>query len=134
MGRVLVLVLLCSAAALPDTKPPLLFREDWTESPPVTPATQDHVVNKDLDLLLYGPGKDGVRKSHHEKPADDPYYIWTGSCTGNCAVSLRHKRSFADLRGDARVRWRTKQEGFRRLHVIVKLADGKWYISENAEG
>jgi hypothetical protein len=38
-----------------------------------------------------------------------------------------------DLTGDAKVRWRTRQEGFRRLHLIVKLADGKWYVSDQAE-
>jgi hypothetical protein len=117
-----------------DSRAPLFFREDFTESPPATPATQDHVVNKDLRLGLYGPGKDGVKKSHHDKPADDPYYLWTGTCEGNCAVTLRHNRAFADLTGDAKIRWRTRQEGFRRLHLVVKLSDGKWYVSEQADG
>jgi hypothetical protein len=116
-----------------ESQTPLFFREDFAESPPATPATQDHIVNKDLTLCLYGPGKDGVKKSHHDKPADDPYYIWTGTCEGNCAVALRHNRALVDLTGDAKVRWRTRQEGFRRLHLIVKLADGKWYVSDQAE-
>ncbi len=116
------------------SKPPLFFREDWVESEAATPATQAHVVNSQLTLSLYGPGKEGVKKSHHDKPADDPYYIWTGACTANCAVTLKHKKSFGNLSGAARVRLRSKQEGFRQLHLIVKLADGKWYVSEQSLG
>lgn len=136
MRSILPPLIVIVGAALPvycDSKAPLFFREDWAESPAATPATQADVVNKDLTLTLYGPGKDGVKKSHHDKPADDPYYIWTGTCEGNCAITLRHKCSLADLSGDARIRFRTKQEGFRRLHLIIKLADGKWYVSEQAE-
>jgi hypothetical protein len=40
---------------------------------------------------LYGPGKDSIKKSHHETPPDDPYYIWSGLCTGNWAVTLKQK-------------------------------------------
>ncbi len=60
----------------------MFFREDWKETPAATPVTQDHVANQNLLVGLYGPGKEGLKKSHHEKPADDPFYIWTGTCTG----------------------------------------------------
>jgi hypothetical protein len=56
-------------------RPSLFFREDWKEIPAATPVTQKHVVNKDLVLGLYGPGCDSIKKSHHETPADDPYYL-----------------------------------------------------------
>ena len=71
-----------------------------------------------------------IRKSHHDKPADDPFYIWSGLCPGNWAVSLRHKTSACDLTGLAKIRWRSKQAGFRQLRIIVKLADGTWLVSD----
>ena len=129
-----------AAAAAPapqapeDNRPPLLFREDWKETPAATPVTQDHVANTNLLLGLYGPGQEGIRKSHHDTPKDDPYYLWLGSCPSSCAVSLRHKDAFVDLTGLAKIKWRTKQTGFRSLRLTLKLADGTWLVSDYAEG
>jgi len=119
---------------LAQDRPGLFFREDWKETPPETPLTQAHVANPDLVLAVYGPGKAGLRKSHHEKPVDDPYYVWTGTCAGNCAVSLRHKSGPVDLTGQAKIRWRTKQSGFRELRIMVKLADGTWLVADESDG
>jgi hypothetical protein len=33
------------------------------------------VASPALLLALYGPGKEGVKKSHHDTPKDDPYYM-----------------------------------------------------------
>ena len=55
----------------------LLFREDWKTTPAELPITQDHVATKDLVLVLHGPGKQGLKKSHHDKPVDDPFYPLT---------------------------------------------------------
>lgn len=126
----LLLLVPIAAALFAQDRPGLLFREDWKETEAATPVTQEHVANPDLVLALYGPGREGVKKSHHDKPADDPYYIWTGTCTGNCAVTLRHKESAADLTGLAKIRWRAKQAGFRRLHIILKTAAGQWLVSD----
>jgi hypothetical protein len=115
-------------------RPPLFFREDFRETPAATPITQEHLSNPKLLLSLYGPGSDGMRKSHHDTPADDPFYIWDGTCAGNCAATLREKSSYADLTGQSRIQWRTKQSGFRRLHLILKLAGGAWLVSEPLEG
>lgn len=117
-----------SKAAQPG-RPPLFWREDFKETPAATPIAQDHISGRNLRMALYGPGKDGMRKSHHDTPADDPYYVWDGSCAGNCAISLRENANYADLTGLAKIHWRTKQSGFRRLHLIVKLAGGAWLVS-----
>jgi hypothetical protein len=117
-----------------DNRPPLFFREDWKEIPAATPVTAEHLTNSKLQLALYGPGKDGLKKSHHTAPKDDPYYIWTGTCEGTCAIALRNKTSFADLTGLAKIRWRTKQTGFRHLRLVLKLANGTWLVSDHAEG
>ena len=117
-----------------EQEPGLLFREDWRETPPETPITQAHVANPMLVLSLHGPGRLGIKKSHHEKPVDDPYYVWSGTAEGNWAVSLRHQSQRMDLTGPAKIRWRTKQAGFRQLRIILKLADGTWLVSDQSDG
>lgn len=118
---------------LAQERPGLFFREDWKETPPETPVTQAHVANPDLVLALYGPGRNGIKKSHHDKPADDPYYVWSGTAEANWAVSLRHKTHLADLTGLAKIRWRSKQAGYRELRIILKLAGGQWVIGDQSD-
>jgi hypothetical protein len=75
-----------------------------------------------------------MRKSHHDAPADDPYYVWSGLSTGNWAITLRSSDSFVNLTGKSKLRWRTMQTGLRQLHVVLKLADGTWVVSNEASG
>jgi hypothetical protein len=124
---------LAAPAAYPPGRPDLFFREDWRETAPATPVTQEHVAHRDLILTRHGPGQAGIRKSHHETPADDPYYVWSGEADGNWAVSLRHRGAAVDLTGPARIRWRSKQAGFRALRPILKLADGVWVVADQAD-
>ena len=119
----------------PDaSRPPLFLKEDFKETPAVTPINQEELSGRNLMLTLYGPGSAGMKKSHHDQPADDPYYIWDGTCAGNCAATLKDKSSYADLTGLAKIHWRTKQSGFRRLHIILKTAGGSWLVSGPVEG
>ncbi len=111
-------------------RPPLLFREDWKEIPAEVPLNQKHVANENLLLHLYGPGLDSLKKSHHDHPADDPYYVWSGLCPANWAVALQPEKYLINLSGLSKIRWRTKQFGFHHLHIIIKLADGNWLISD----
>ena len=126
----IILILECNA----QYRPSLFFREDWKETAAATPVTQSHVANKDLLLGLYGPGADSIKKSHHETPADDPYYIWSGLSLGNWAVTLKNPKSYVDLTGFAKVIWRSKQAGLRSLHLVLKLADGTWLVSVQSDG
>lgn len=121
-------------ATAEPTRPPLFFREDWRETEAATPVTQEHVAHPDLTLQLYGPGRDGIKKSHHDKPADDPFYIWSGTANGNWMVTLRHRTRLADLTGQAKIRWRAKQAGFRELRIALKLDSGDWLISSESDG
>lgn len=125
--------LLLAATLFAQQRPGLFFREDWKQTPAQIPITQAQVANPNLILGLYGPGKAGIKKSHHDHPADDPYYVWSGRATANWAVSLRHKTSYADLTGQAKIRWRTEQAGFHRLRIILKLADGTWLVSNQSD-
>src|SRR5690606_23949009 len=36
--------------------------------------------------------------------------------------------------GDARIRIRARQSGFRQLRIVLKLADGTWLVSDQAMG
>jgi hypothetical protein len=118
------------AASPGPSRPGVLFREDWREIPAVTPVTQEHVANPDLIMTRHGPGEAKIRKSHHDQPADDPFYIWSGETDANWAISLRHARLAIDLTGNAKIRWRAKQTGFRQLRIILKLGDDKWVVSD----
>lgn len=116
-----------------DYRPGLAFREDWKEIPAEVPLSQKHVNHPDLILGMYGPGKDSLKKSHHDTPVDDPYYVWSGLCLGNWAVTLKHRDHYVDLSSFSRIRWRSKQFGFRQLHMLLKLADGTWLVSEQGD-
>ncbi len=136
MNRLLPLLIIASllpAFLAAQDRPGLFFREDWKETPAALPVTQEHVANPNLSVTLHGPGREGLKKSNHDKPADDPYYIWTGQCEGNCAISLRHNERLVDLTGQAKIRWRSKQSGFRQLRIILKLADGTWLVADQAD-
>jgi hypothetical protein len=134
-NAVLLILLVTAGANGQGTgyRPGLFFREDWKETPAETPVNQDHVNNPELILGLYGPGRDSIKKSHHDQPEDDPFYIWSGLCTGNWAVTLRHREKKVDLTGHARIVWRTKQFGFRKLHILLKLDDGTWLVSKQSD-
>ena len=112
----------------------LFFREDWKETATATPVTQEHVANPDLLLSLYGPAKNGIKKSNHPQIPNDPFYIWSGECAGNWALGLRHRNQWVDLTGNAKINWRSKQSGFRQLRVILKLNNGTWLVSDQYEG
>ena len=111
-------------------RPELFFREDWKETPAEIPLSQKHVNNTDLLVQLYGPGQDSLKKSNHEKPVDDPFYVWSGLCLGNWMVTLEHKTSNVDLTGFAKITWRSKQAGLRQLRITLKLANGTWLVSD----
>ena len=131
----LLFLILASPQALPmaQDRPRLFFREDWKEIPPAKPVTQEHINNSELTMTRYGPGESGIKKSHHDSPPDDPWYIWSGEAAGNWAIALRHKNAWVDLRGMAKIRWRSKQAGFRQLHVLLKLANGMWLVSDQCD-
>ena len=83
---------------------------------------------------LYGIGHDSIRKSHHDRPADDPYNVWSGPCLGNWALTLKNKNYYADLSSYSKLRWRSEQSGLRNLHIILKLANGSWLVSDQSTG
>ena len=96
LNRIIIVFLFASlianlVSAQDSYRPGLFFREDWKEIPAEIPLNQKHVANADLSVQLYGAGQDSIKKSNHEKPVDDPFYIWSGLCLENWMVTLKHK-------------------------------------------
>jgi hypothetical protein len=111
----------------------LYFREDTRDIPAALPITQAHVANPALTLGLYGPGKTGIKKSHHEPVKNDPHYIWSGQCKGKWAFAFAKKGKPADLTADdAQIRMSTKNYQ-RTIYVILKTSSG-WLISNQSTG
>ena len=104
---------------------PLFFRETWKDSANV-PVTQAHVTNPDLQLKVYG------SEANVTGEAGIPH-IWTGLCAPSCAVALRHKDSYVDLTGKAKIRWVVKTSGFHQVRPVLKLADGTWLAGDFAD-
>lgn len=124
-------LVLCGVLSAAD--PNLFFREDWTDTEPALPVTQEHVANPELVLGLHGPGKSVIKKSFHKWIPNDPHYIWSGVTSARWAVSLGKPDAQVDLSA-GRVRWRAKQAGFMRLRIVVETADGRWFVSEASDG
>jgi len=104
---------------------PLFFKETWKDSSNVA-VTQEFVANPDLQLDVFG--KDVNVTGEGNIP-----HIWTGLCTPSCAVALKHKSSFVDLTGKAKIRWLVKTSGFHEVRPLVKLADGTWLAGSFAD-
>lgn len=125
--------LITGVVAQPASGAQLWFREDWKEIPAATPVTQDHVNNPELTLHTYGQAKDSIKKSHHDQPANDPYYIWSGECKGSWGVTLSKRGSSADFSKGGVIRWRSRQSGERFPRVLIRLADGSFYVSDQTD-
>ena len=126
----------CAALQASDVgRAPLIFREDWTASPPAIPLTQSDVANSELTVAVHGPGPPLVKKSYHDAREWDPHYVWSGLAKTPWAVSLSlADGGLMDLSGSATVRWRSRQSGFRALRAVVELAGGQWLVSEYSDG
>jgi hypothetical protein len=109
--------------------PPLFFKETWKNAPGNVPVTQAFVVNPDLQLNVYGAGKEdfGVT-SEGNVP-----HIWSGLCASSCALTLASKDNFVDLTGKAKIRWYTKTSGFHQVRPLLKLADGTFLIGDHTD-
>jgi len=120
----------------PARRPALFFREEWkqNEKSDEHPITQASVANAGLELKLYGPNAAEMAITGRAGDENNPIHVWTGLCTGPCAVMLRDKTSYADLSGLARIRWNTKMSGYHQIRPMVKLADGNVYVGDEADG
>jgi len=115
-----------SAAANPAK---LLFHEAWTRAPMTQPMVQENLGNRHLTLHIYGNANE-IRKTFH--PDED--YTYTGETTTNWAITVSDKTSYWDLTSDGRIRLKTRNSGYRFLHVVIRTADGTYFVSEEGAG
>jgi hypothetical protein len=125
----------------PALRPGLLFQEDWkapsNREPTLDSQSSD---NPDLDVMTYVPAGQILlagRVSDKSNPnvADEAMlHAWTGLCATPCAVAFRDKRYFANLNGFAAISLKTTMSGFHHVRPIVKLADGTWWVGDQAVG
>jgi hypothetical protein len=108
---------------------PLFLKETWKPGPAAVAATQAVVANPDLTLAVYGKA---ANQPEVNEEGGVPH-VWTGLCSPSCAVTLKHKTSFADLSGKARMKWIAKVSGFHEIRPVVKLADGTWLVGNFAD-
>ena len=128
---VATLVTLSSTLSAKDS---LYFREDWKEIPFALPITPEHVANSELKMEIHGPGKLGIKKSHHDDIENDPFYVWSGMCEMPWALSLRKTGKLVDLSSpNSKVGWRSRQSGDHALHLLIKLPGEHWFISEQSD-
>jgi hypothetical protein len=128
----------------------LSFRADWTfgqrgtvPPPPELlfqmtlqnntrqPLTQNSVTTPNVDLQLYGDGKNIIVATGAGPQLPRLFF---GLCQGPCGFALRDRNNYFDLRGTAHIKFTTIVSGFHRVRPLIKLADGTLLIGDQAEG
>ena len=125
------------AGAAPTSAPPaapappeLLFRMTL-ENDTRLPLSQDTVTTPNVDLQLYGDGKDILVAVGQGPNAPRTF---DGLCDRPCGFTLRDRNNYFDLRGRANIKFATLVSGFHRLRPLIRLADGTLLIGDQAEG
>jgi hypothetical protein len=95
------------------------------------PLTQSAVTTPNVDLQLYGDGKNIIVATGAGPQLPRLFF---GLCKGPCGFTLRDKNSYFDLRGTASIKFTTIVSGFHRVRPLIKLADGTLLIGDQAEG
>ena len=87
-------------AGAPARRPVLFLREEWKQNDKGDehPVTQDSVANPSLELKLYGASGKELQVTGKAGDENNPIHIWSGNCTSPCALALRDKANFADVR------------------------------------
>jgi hypothetical protein len=108
---------------------PLIFEETWNNLPMAQPMTQAHLSNRNLTLHLYG-DVSAIRKSAH--PTEN--YTYTGESVTNWAVTFSEPGSLYNLSRNGKVRLKTRNSGWRLTHIVIRTADGRYFVSEEGNG
>ena len=128
-----------------EARPALLFREEWKQdssalgNPTSSHANPDNqynlagqsaVANPDLEVNLYGFKANDVTVYAHEGRID----LWTGLVGAPVAVTLKHRNSYLDLTGLARVRAIVRTNNLHVLHPVVRMPDGMLIVGSQTIG
>ena len=155
VGLVVVLGMICSASAQqpapaqgrqggrggggPRAREPRRCRCSSTSAscgPPSqtgqTKVVQENIGDQNLELKQYGLHESCLLTSGNPGSETTPFSVWSGECEQPFATLFRHKTSYVDLTGAARIRWAVKTSGFHVARPVVKLADGTMLVGETA--
>jgi hypothetical protein len=116
--------------AAPPAAPELLFRMTLQNETRL-PLTQNAVTTPNVDLQLYGDGRNIVVATGQ---GDRFPRLFFGLCKGPCGFTLRDRSNAFDLTGRASMRLTTIVSGFHRVRPLIKTADGTLLIADQAEG
>ncbi len=105
----------------------------YRDKPPTRSRAGDWGGPSCIQLAGYNQNPPPPQKVAAGQPTDAPN-LWTGVCQTPVAATLRHRTSYVDLTGLARIRWVTRVSGFHVVRPIVKLADGNWFVGDYGEG
>jgi hypothetical protein len=95
-------------------------------------VVQENIGNADLEFKQYGLHASCLLTSGTPASETAPFSVWSGKCEDPFATLFRHKASYVDLTGNAKVRWRVKTSGFHVVRPALKLADGTMLVGEYA--
>ena len=129
MRAIILAVLLMQAAARPV--PPVQLFDLKLHDDARVPLTQAALATPNVDLQLYGDGKDIVVATGNGPQLPRLFF---GLCTGPCGFTLRDKDNPFDLRGRASIRFTTIVSGFHKVRPIIRLTDGTLLVGDQAEG
>jgi hypothetical protein len=97
-----------------------------------TKVVQENIAAADLELRQYGLHESCLLTSGNPGSDTTPFSVWSGECEQPFATLFRHKNSYVDLSGTAKIRWTIKTSGFHVVRPAVKLADGTMLVGETA--
>lgn len=120
----------------PAPRPALFFEEPWQQVPGggEQPISQGHVSNASLELKLYGPKHEELQITGIPGSDTNPVHTWSGLCGAGCTFAFKHRDSYADMTGAARVMVQSKTSGFHKIRPFVRLADGTTLVADIAFG
>ena len=129
--RSVALALFLMQAAGQRPAPPVQLFDLKLRNDARVPLTQAALATPNVDLQLYGDGKDIVVATGNGPQLPRLFF---GLCTGPCGFTLRDKDGAFDLRGRASLRFTTIVSGFHKVRPIIRLTDGTLLIGDQAEG
>jgi len=109
----------------------LFFEEPWQMAVAGEhPLTQADVTNPALELRLYGMKHEELQINGVQGSEVNPPHTWSGLCGYGCTFAFRHRDSYADLSGTARIMVQAKTSGFHKIRPFIKLVDGSTYVGD----
>ena len=112
-----------------------ILKVEWVQPAGQTgqvPLVQGNVADPNVVVHWYGEAAKHLLTSGTPGSETTPFSVWSGECERPFATLFRHKTSYVDLTGAAKIRWAVKTSGFHAARPVVKLADGSMFVGETA--